>query len=153
MKKLISVFFVTMVLGGLFSLHADITSEYSVASRLGLSDSLQKVISFESMFGTGSDLQAKKSGNVSSELYSTGNITFQYTTDGWLQHVAIYPGSVICTNIAGPREGTQFIIANNGALIDMCHFCTKHKNYFSNKYIWGEVKTYENYQTVKVNKK
>lgn len=94
----------------------------------------------------GSFEASKSSSNKS---FSTSYIVYQYTNDGWLQHVAVYSDSVICTNMAGPREGVQFIIANNGAVMDMCHNYTAHKDYNTHKYSWGEVKTYYDYQTVK----
>lgn len=80
---------------------------------------------------------------------TTYAITYQYTVDGWTQQVAVYTDGVICTNIEGPRKGAQFIIANNGALMDMRNDYKQHKNNFTHKYSWGEVNTYENYQIVK----
>jgi len=82
------------------------------------------------------------------KVVSTNVIAYQYTTDGWMQHVAVYEDSVICTNIEGPREGVQFIIMNNGALADMCNSYKQHKDRFTHKYSWGEVNTYREYQTV-----
>lgn len=81
---------------------------------------------------------------------TTYNIYYQYTTDGYLQHVADYGDGVICTNIEGPREGVQFIVMNNGALFDMCHTNKKYKKYFVNTYQWGEVITYSDHQTVTI---
>ena len=73
---------------------------------------------------------------------------YQYTNDGWLQHVAVYADSAIGTNMAGPRKGFQIIMASNGAIMDTCNAYKEHKNHFTHKYSWGEVNTYENYQTV-----
>ena len=42
----------------------------------------------------------------------TDVITYQYTTDGFLQHVAVYSDGMISTNVEGPREGVQFIMMN-----------------------------------------
>jgi hypothetical protein len=56
-------------------------------------------------------------------LYTTnvGNIV-----DGWLQQVAEYEDSTKCTNMAGPRRGVQFIIADNGVLMDMRNEFTQY---------------------------
>jgi len=77
---------------------------------------------------------------------TTYDIRSQYTTDGWLQHVAVYEDAVICTNLAGPRKNLQIIIFLNGAM-DMCHTCKIHNNRFTHKYSWCEVNTYLNHQT------
>lgn len=81
---------------------------------------------------------------------STNVYTYQYTTDGYLQLVAVYQDSVICTNLEGPRTGAQFIIMNNGALVDMCNFSSTHSNYILHSYVWGYVKTYKTHQVVTV---
>lgn len=75
----------------------------------------------------------------------TYDIRHQYTTDGWLQHVAVYSDAVICTNLAGPRKDLQIIILSNGAM-DMCHKCKHHKTHFTHKYAHCEVNTYNGYQ-------
>ncbi len=123
-----------------------------VIGTIAQSHSLISETSFEniemrqSMLGTDELLYSRKA----SETYPTSNIKYQYTTDGWLQHVGVYSDCAIFTNVAGPREGVQFIMANNGALIDMCHSYTIHKKYFVNKYPWGEIRTYNNYQIIEI---
>jgi hypothetical protein len=91
---------------------------------------------------------ANKAVAKSSQSVSTNVFTYQYTTDGYLQHVAVYSDSVICTNCEGPREGVQFIIMNNGAMMDMCNSYKQHTDYSVHKYSWGEVRTYKTYQIV-----
>jgi hypothetical protein len=90
---------------------------------------------------------SSKSAAKAQKTVFTNVITYQYTTDGWLQHVAVYSDGIICTNLAGPREGLQIAILEHGAM-DMCHSYKMHKDHKSHKYSWGEVRTYENYQTV-----
>lgn len=147
MKKSVVISSIMIVFLGLCSLHADHSSGLELGSNLGLSvlpdQSFESKEMVEGVFGS-EDAPYRTKG----ESYSTGNISYQYTTDGWLQHVGVYPGSVICTNVAGPREGVQFIIANNGALFDMCQSYTKYHDHFTNAYSWGEVNTYSNYQIV-----
>jgi hypothetical protein len=91
--------------------------------------------------------------SVNKKNVSTSDFAFQYTTDGWLQHVAIYSELIVCTNAEGPREGFQCIITNTGALVDICHTYKIHKEYVVHKYSWGEIRTSENIQTVIFNKK
>jgi len=88
------------------------------------------------------------SAKSSHQTISTSDFAYQYTTDGYMQQVAIYPDSVICTNLEGPREGAQFIIMNNGALVGMCEKYSFHKDHAVHKYTWCEVKTYKNYQKI-----
>jgi hypothetical protein len=150
MKTLIRFLTFSIILGS-FSLTAE--QDNSILCKIGQSVPLQ-----ETTYSNNqeiiknivvNDLKINKS-KKSTESYSTNVITFQYTNDGWLQHIGVYPDCIICTNIAGPREGVQFIISNNGAILDMCHTYKIHKNYFTNKYSWGEVNTYENYQIVTI---
>lgn len=126
---------------GAFALHADQSyNDFSIAE-LTLSSQGNQVLLDDS---DSLDELVSKGRSVITNVFA-----FQYTTDGWLQHVGIYSDSVICTNIEGPREGVQFIIANNGALMDMCHTYKEHKDHVTHKYSWGEVNTYSNYQQVK----
>lgn len=134
MKKLLSLFLAMAFLGA-FSLQAD---QVDVDNATMIKNGFGIDIAEYSIAATA----AKK------QVVTTSNIAYQYTTDGWLQHVAIYADSVICTNVAGPREGVQFIIMNTGAIADMCHSFTERKNHVSHNYPWGVVRTYKTYQTV-----
>lgn len=132
---------------------SDYAYDQSIISRLGVSNSvlgdqtMENLETREKLFNLDARFIAGKADNKS---YSTNAIAYQYTNDGWLQHVGVYSDCVICTNVAGPREGLQLIIAHNGAMIDMCHNYKMYKDHFTNKYTWGEVITYETYQVVKI---
>lgn len=143
-----SLFVLTMVLMG-GSLHADQHSGDSATLFSEFTGEIEVKI-FEERISNSMFNDTYSISSSHGDSYSTNTITYQYTNDGWLQHVGWYSGCVICTNIAGPREGAQFIIAHNGALMDMCHSYKQHKNHFTNKYPWGEVNSYENYQTIKI---
>lgn len=134
-------------LANVMSMHADQSINTSQFGQCATTDNNHF---FESVFNAKKPNNSDLSKNASSQSIQTNVITYQYTTDGWLQHVAIYSDCIICTNVAGPREGVQFIIMDNGALLDMSHYYTQHKNHFTNKYPWGEVNTYEHYQVVKI---
>lgn len=79
---------------------------------------------------------------------STNVFTYQYTTDGWLQQVAVYSDAIICTNMAGPRYGAQIVIRDNGKVLGLTDFYKSSRNKFTHKYAWGEVKTYTDHQEV-----
>jgi hypothetical protein len=148
MKKLTAMMFVTMFLT--FSLCADQSNNemHENFSKLGQSIPSNEESSSEDidtmmkdLFGSG--VRLKKRNPTTSYA-----ISYQYTVDGWLQQVAEYEDSTIYTNMAGPRRGAQFIIADNGALMDMRNEFTEHRSYFSHKYTWAEIRTHENHQTV-----
>lgn len=156
MKKILEKVIVAAMCLGSFSLHANDSNINAELAKVGQSDVLQTDLPYDSLENIKKrafhvdeceNITISKSSNKS---ITTGVFYFQNIADGsGQQHVAVYADSVICTNISGPREGVQFIIMNNGALLDMCHYYTKHKKYSSHKYTWGEVNTYEDHQTVK----
>lgn len=140
MKKLAISLFIAIIFLGALSMHADQIDDDGITilkQGFGID-----VLEYPTVC---------KAAKKAKQSVSTNVIAYQYTVDGWLQHVAVYADSVICTNAAGPREGLQLIIAGNGALIDMCHTYKQHTDYVSHKYTWGEVRTYQTHQTVTLN--
>ena len=133
MKKSVMSLLMSMVFLGVLPLHADKIADdiaEQIRSRFGFATNISK-----------SEKKAKQS-------VSTNVFAYQYTTDGWLQLLAVYSDSIISTNLAGPREGFQIIMMGNGALIDTSNSYKIHSDYCSHKYSWGEVRTYKTYQTL-----
>lgn len=142
MKKFVISLLLAIVLLNVLPLHAD--QVYADTAAM-VKHSFGLDISDYSMLNKSALALPEKKVNQS---VSTNVFTHQYTTDGWLQLVAIYADSVIATNLAGPREGFQIIIMNNGAVLDTSNSYKIHTDYFSHKYSWGEVRTYKTHQTV-----
>jgi hypothetical protein len=154
---------IAMVITALFlslSLYADDSYFNEDLAKFGQADVLQfnqfhkstkgtinEIFSFETPVESSINCSSHK--KAAQAPVTTTVYYFQYTLDGSAkQHVAVYSDSVICTNITGPRVGVQFIISNNGALMDMCHNCSMHQDHSTHQYAWGEVNTYSTYQTV-----
>lgn len=147
-KSLISLFVMLVFLGSL-SLYAAIDQSSESVSQLSQSDFMLEYqsIKTEAMKKSMSGADTYFLGGQS---FSTHVVLYQYTPDGWKQHLGIYPECMIITNMTGPLEGTQFIKDSDGHIVEMCHSYTKHPTHFSNKYLWGEVNSYENYQLVTI---
>jgi hypothetical protein len=86
-----------------------------------------------------------------SKTYSTWNIGYYYDNSGWLYQCAIYSdGVAIGTSAAGPNKGFQIILMPNGSYLDSSNSYKEYKKNITHRYSWGEVNTYENYQTLKL---
>lgn len=98
-------------------------------------------------------IRSKSNSNLTPSSTTSYAIDYQYTQDGlMLQQVAYYEDCVVCTNVEGPRKGAQFIIAHNGALIDMRNDFKEYKDHFVHKYKFAVIYTYADHQSVKFKK-
>jgi hypothetical protein len=132
-------FFYSLIIANIFIISSLHSSEDQPANIDFMKDFMQKEVNARSVASA-----------ATAPSVETHCIKYATAEDGSHMHFGIWSDCIIGTVIGNaPNIGTQVIMWNNGVIFDVSTRYSKHTKYFTNKYNWGHITSYDYKQVIK----